>query len=166
MFNFNRKARTLYISHIPQEKIFADSLKADLKMIGYSVITTPYNKTERQIKQVCPKIVESVDAVIVLKSPSSARSQRVWEDIATARMYNVPVIPMVVHHFEDHIPVHAHIHAVDDFDLGVARLRDALDRKHHYAHNELNYNHMKTLMRKTVVAAAIMVLTIIAALVP
>ena len=68
MFNFGRKTRTLYISHIPQEKIYANSLKADLKMIGYSVITTPYDKTERQIKQVCPKIVESVDAVDKLEA--------------------------------------------------------------------------------------------------
>lgn len=165
MFNFNSKPKTLYISHIPQEKIVADSLKADLKMIGYNVITTPYHKSERQINQVCPKIVETVDAVIVLKSPSSARSQRVWADIAHARMYGVPVIPMVVHHFDDHIPVHSHINAVDDFDLGVARLRDALDSKHHYSHNELNHNHMKSFMRKTVIAVAIMVLTMIAAVI-
>lgn len=165
MFNFNNKPKTLYISHIPQEKIVADSLKADLKMIGFNVITTPYHKTERQINQVCPKIVESVDAVIVLKSPSAARSHRVWSDIANARMHKIPVIPMVVHQFEDHIPVHNHINAVDDFDLGVARLRDALDRKHHYIHNELDYNHVKSFMRKTVIAAAIMVLTMIAAVI-
>lgn len=164
MFNFNSKPKTLYISHIPQEKIVADLLKADLKMIGYNVITTPYHKSERQINQICPKIVASVDAVIVLKSPSSARSHRVWADIANARMHGIPVIPMVVHHFNDHIPVHSHINAVDDFDLGVARLRDALDRKHHYNHNELNHNHMKSFMRKTVIAAAIMVLTMIAAI--
>ena len=165
MFNFNRQPKTLYISHIPQEKVVADLLKADLKMIGYNVISTPYHKSERHIRQVCPKIVESVDAVIVLKSPSASRSQRVWADIAQARLHGIPVIPMVVHHFDDHIPVHSHVNAVDNFDLGVARLRNALERKHHYAHNELNYNHVKTLMRKTVIAAAIMVLTIIASII-
>ena len=165
MFNFNHQPKTLYISFIPQEKIVADSLKVDLKMLGYNVITTPYHKSKRHIKQMCPKIVESADAVIVLKSPSASRSQRVWADIAHARLHGKPVIPMVVYHFDDHIPVHSHINAVDDFDSGLARLREALDRKHHYAHNELNYNHVKTLMRKTVIAAAIMVLTIIAALV-
>lgn len=164
-FNF-RKPKTVYISHIEQENIVADSLKLDLKALGYDVISTPHQKGEQYLKAMCPKIVETADAVVVLKSPSSSRSQRVWADIGHARLHGVPVIPMVVHQFEDNVPVHFHISAVDNFEDGVKELRDALKQKHQFKQNEVGFTYTKHVFRKTVVAAAIMVLTVISALLP
>lgn len=164
-FNFG-KVNTIYISHIQQENIVAESLKLDLKALGYNVISTPHKKGERYMQAACPKIVESANAVIVLKSPSASRSERIWADIAHARLQGTPVIPMVVHEFDDKVPVHYHIQAVDNFEDAVRQLSDALKNKNRFKYNELNFTRTKYILRKTVVAATIYILTIIAALIP
>lgn len=156
------QAKTIYISHIRQEMLIAEALKEELKYHGYKVVVTPLNKTDSQITRLSPKIVENVDAILVLTSPSATRSQQIWSDVAHARFNSVPVIPMVVHEFEDRIPMHNHINAVNDLERGFERLQDALKSRRRYTTNELNYRPFKSLLRKTLVAAAIFILTAIA----
>lgn len=163
-FKFN-KPKTVFISHIRQEMLVAEAIKEELEYHGYQVVVTPHNKSASQIQRISPKVIENVDAVIVLTSPSAMRSQQVWADIAHARIDNVPVIPMVVYHFEDRIPVHTHINAVDDLEGGFERLQDALKNKNRYTVTEVNYTPVKNLLRKTLVAAAIFVLSLIATVV-
>ena len=153
--------KTIYISHIRQEMLVAEALKEELKYHGYNVVVTPHNKSASEITRLSPKIIENVDAILVLTSPSATRSQQVWSDVAHARFHSVPVIPMVVHEFEDRIPMHNHINAVNDLERGFERLQDALKSKRRYATNELNYTPFKSILRKTLVAAAIFVLTAI-----
>lgn len=160
-FGFN-KTKTVFISHIRQEMLVAEAIKEELEYHGYQVVVTPLNKTANQIERMSPRIIENVDAVITLTSPSAMRSQQIWADIAHARFHNVPVIPMVVYHFEDRIPLHNHINAVDNLEQGFERLQNALKNKKRYTVTEITYTPIKHLLRKTLVAAAIFILSLIA----
>lgn len=165
-FDFKfKKPKKIFISHIRQEMLVAEAIKEELEYHGYQVVVTPLNKSASQIERISPKVIETMDAVVVLTSPSAMRSQQVWADIAHARLNNVPVIPMVVYGFEDRIPVHTHINAVDDLELGFERLQDALKNRKRYTVNEVNFTPVKYLLRKTLVAVAIFILSMIATVV-
>lgn len=159
MFNFN-KVQTIYVSHIRQEIEVAEEIKLELEARGYQAVLTPHERSERQLKNLCPRIIQEVDAVIILTSPSATRSERVWADMAHARFNNLPVIPMVVHHFDEKIPMHNHINATDSLEFGLKELDLALSKKNRYKKTEIHYTPIKSFLRKTVVAAAILVLSL------
>lgn len=164
-----RKQQIIYVSHIQQEVLHARALKRDLTKLGYRVMLTPQGKSEKQVNHLAHRLMNHVDAVITLTSPAAARSSRIWADASYARLHNLPVIPMVVHEFENGVPMHAHIHAVDNFKQGVMQLKNALKRKKQYIGNTVAEDVVtpqRTMARKYVVPVLVSALTALAAVLP
>ena len=166
LFNRNQSEnKIIYISYIPSDIFYAGELGEYLQSVGYTVVTTPYEKLAK-CDALSRAIVESCDAVITITSPTATRSKRIWTDIATARLHNTPIIPFVVQPFTEAIPMRHFINAVDQLELGCERLEMALKRANGYANNELiqRQSRVKRAMQALGTAAAVAVVAIVSAM--
>lgn len=163
---FNLKqTKIIYISYIPDDIYYASAVAAYLRNAGYSVVTTPY-QTKKSLEKICAQITKSVDAVVSITSPSAARSERFWSDMANARLNKTPVLPFVVHQFENGAPMKHYISATDDITHGCHRLEAALERSGTYGDNFVGQRQhlVKRMMRSAATAVAVAVFAVISAL--
>jgi hypothetical protein len=162
-FNRNNSSKVIFISYIPDDIFYASELAEYLQKAGHTIITTPYHETKTKCEALCKALVASCDVLISITSPTANRSERFWSDIANARLNDTPIIPLVVHHFTEAIPMRHFIDAVDDLTLGCERVEMAVKRANGYVSNHLGKRESigKRVMKAVATAAAVAVMTII-----
>jgi TIR domain-containing protein len=165
-FNRSTKSKVIYVSYIADDIFYASEVAEYLQCAGYTVVTTPHNEAKALRASLCKAIVESCDTVISITSPTASRSECIWRDMGTARLNDTPVIPLVVHHFTEPIPMRHFINAVDDLDLGCERLEMAMERANGYVNNELGkrLGIARRAMKAIATAAVVAVMAIISAM--
>jgi hypothetical protein len=164
LFNAEQ-AKVVYISYILDDIYYASIVADYLRNVGYKVVSTPY-QASKNLDELCSQITESADAVVSIASPSAARTQRFWADMANARMNETPVLPLAVHKFVDGAPMEHYINASDDVQHGCRRLEAALERAGAYRDNFVGKRQplVKRILRSVVTAAAVAAFAIFGAL--
>ena len=150
---FNQKAKSVYISYIPEDTFYAETVANYLKEAGYAVALSPHLK--RGSNTICKAMIQQADAVVLLTSPAASRSSRFWRDTGFARVNDKPVIPMVVHEFFDDVPKKYYIKATDDILKGCDRLAHALTRANGYRDNALGERERPQVVRAIRTAAVV-----------
>lgn len=128
------QTKVIYISFIPDDIYYASTIADFLRDEGYNVVTTPY-QMKTKLNVMCAQITEAADLMVSIASPSATRSERFWSDMATARLNETPVIPLLVHEFSTGAPMKHYIAATDSIEHGCHRLKAALSRSAAYRDN-------------------------------
>ena len=157
---FNSRAKTIYVSYIADDTFYAETVAQGLRDAGYTVALTPQKNSPRQLNAHAEHLIGSADAVVLISSPTSVRSDRFWRDSAVARINNTPLIPLVVHEFTGPVPKRHYVKATDDIQHGIERLEAALHRVNGYRDNSLVERERPQVMRTLFAAASVAIVAL------
>lgn len=131
------KPKTIYLSYVKQDCFYAECVKQKLNQAGYTVVSTPLQYEGKRQALDSEEMLTHADAVVSIISPTSTRSQRIWQNVAHARLNGLPVLPLAVHHFFDGVPFPNAIDAADDIHAGCQNLLAQLEAAYDYSDNTI-----------------------------